>query len=361
MTNTWLQYLGVFIASTALCMVLSPVAIVVATRIGALDRPGGHKSHRSPVPYLGGVAIVIAFSGSVAAAAALQPTDFILAVESGRAELIIVLLLAIGLAIVGLADDLRNVSPAIRLMAEVLCAVQLWRMDAGITVSGEQTLDLFLTILWVVGITNAFNLLDNMDGLAAGQAAVCAMTMFAVAAANGQFLVAFLAIGLAGCATGFLRTNFHPARIYMGDGGALYLGFLIAYLGIKLRFESSVLESFLVPVVACAIPVLDTTLVTVSRVRSGRSPFQGGQDHISHRLVKSGLPIPVAVGLTYVATAVIGVLCFVISRVDPISAWILAILVAVTLVSAGILLSLVPVYPESRQRHFVIGERLNGD
>ena len=161
MTNTWLQYLGVFIASTALCMVLSPVAIVVATRIGALDRPGGHKSHRSPVPYLGGVAIVIAFSGSVATAAALQPTDFILAVESGRAELIIVLLLAIGLAIVGLADDLRNVSPAIRLMAEVLCAVQLWRMDAGITVSGEQTLDLFLTILWVVGITNAFNLANK--------------------------------------------------------------------------------------------------------------------------------------------------------------------------------------------------------
>ena len=95
----------------------------------------------------------------------------------------------------------------------------------------------------------------------------------------------------------------------------------------------------------------------VPRVRAGRSPVQGGQDHISHRLVKSGLPIPFAVGLTYVATAVIGVLCFVVSRVDPISAWILAILVAVPLVCAGILLSLVPVYPARRQRHFVLGER----
>ena len=355
MTGAWWDYLAVFSVSAALCMLLSPVAMFVATRIGILDHPGGHKSHRSPVPYLGGVAIVIAFSGSVVAAAVIQP------VESGQVELIIVLLLAVGLALVGLADDLRNLSPAVRLVAEVLCALQLWRMDAGITLTGEQTLDLLLTVLWVVGITNAFNLLDNMDGLAAGQAAVCAMTMFAIAAANGQFLVAGLAIGLAGCATGFLRTNFHPARIYMGDGGALYLGFLISYLGIKLRFEGSVSESFLVPVVACAIPVLDTTLVTFSRIRSGRSPFRGGQDHVSHRLVKSGLPIPVAVGLTYAASASIGVLCFVISRVDPISAWILAVLVAATLVSAGILLSLVPVYPESRQRHFVVGERLSGD
>ncbi len=360
MTGAWWDYLAVFIASTALCMILSPVAIVLATRIGALDRPGDHKSHQSPVPYLGGLAIVIAFSGSVAAAAALQSTGFILAVESGRAELIIVLLLAIGLAIVGLADDLRNLSPAVRLVAEVLCAVQLWRMDVGITVSGDQTVDLFLTILWVVGITNAFNLLDNMDGLAAGQAALCAMTLFAIAAANAQFLVASLAIGLAGCATGFLRTNFHPARIYMGDGGALYLGFLIAYLGIKLRFESSVSESFLVPVVACAVPILDTTLVTFSRVATGRSPFQGGQDHVSHRLVRSGLPVPVAVGLTYFASASVGVLCFVISRVDPTSAWILAVLIAVTLFSGGVLLAMVPVYPESRRRYFAIKEQPNG-
>lgn len=361
MTSMWLHYLAVFVASTGLCMVLSPIAIVVATKSGALDRPGGHKSHQSPVPYLGGMAIVMAFSGSVLVIAALQPTDIILAVESGRAELTIVLLLAIGLAIVGLADDLRSLSPVVRLVAEVLCALQLWRMDAGITVSGEQGLDLFLTIMWVVGITNAFNLMDNMDGLAAGQAAVCAMTMFAVAAANGQILVACLAIGLAGCAMGFLRTNFHPARIYMGDGGALYIGFLISYLGIKLRFEGSVSESFLVPVVACAIPVLDTTLVTFSRVRSGRSPFRGGKDHVSHRLVKSGLPVPVAVGLTYAASGVIGILCFVISRVDPISAWILAVLVVATLVSAGILLSLVPVYPESHRRHFTVGEQFNRD
>ena len=270
--------------------------------------------------------------------------------------------LAIGLAFVGLADDLRNLSPVVRIALEVLCAVQLWRMDAGITLTGDQTVDLALTVLWVVGITNAFNLLDNMDGLAAGQAAICAMTIFAVAAANGQFLVAALAIALAGCAVGFLRHNFYPARIYMGDGGALFIGFLIAYLGIKLRFEAqfllpSAFEFFLVPVLICSLPIMDTTLVTISRLSTGRSPFQGGQDHFSHRLVKIGLPVPAVVVLTYVVSAGIGVLCFVISRVDPVSARILTGLIICTLLLVAVLLAMVPVYPESNRRHFKIGER----
>ncbi|SVB45600.1 uncharacterized protein METZ01_LOCUS198454, partial [marine metagenome] len=260
MTGEWWEYLVVFSVSTSICLVLTPVAMAVAVRTGVFDQPHGHKSHGSPVPYLGGVAIIVAFAASVIGAAIIYPP------ESGVGELWVVLLLAVGLAVVGLADDLRNLSPVVRIALEVLCAVQLWRMDAGITLTGDQTVDLALTVLWVVGITNAFNLLDNMDGLAAGQAAVCAMTIFAVAAANGQFLVAALAIALAGCAVGFLRHNFYPARIYMGDGGALFIGFLIAYLGIKLRFRDSAFESFLVPALICSLPIMDTTLVTISRL-----------------------------------------------------------------------------------------------
>ena len=355
MTGIWWEYLAIFLASAVLCMVLSPLAIAVALRVGMLDRPGAHKSHRSPVPYLGGVAIVVAFSVSVLVATLVDPP------ASGRDELVVVLLLAVGLAFVGLADDLRDLSPVVRLLAEVACAIALWRMDAGVTLTGEPILDGALTVLWVVGITNAFNLLDNMDGLSAGQAALCSMTLFAVAASNGQFLVAGLAIGLAGCAVGFLRHNFYPARIYMGDGGALFLGFVISYLGVKLRFESDVSESFIVPVLACAVPILDTSLVTFSRLATGRSPFVGGQDHMSHRLVASGLPVPVAVGSTYFASASIGILCFVVSRVDPMSAWIIAALISGTLLLGGVLLALVPVYPESRRRHFAIGEKSPSD
>ena len=356
MTGEWWEYLVVFSASTSICLVLTPVAMAVAVRNGVFDQPRGHKSHGSPVPYLGGVAIIVAFAASVIGAAIIYPP------ESGVGELWVVLLLAVGLAFVGLADDLRNLSPVVRIALEVLCAVQLWRMDAGITLTGDQTVDLALTVLWVVGITNAFNLLDNMDGLAAGQAAICAMTIFAVAAANGQFLVAALAIALAGCAVGFLRHNFYPARIYMGDGGALFIGFLIAYLGIKLRFEAqfllpSAFESFLVPVLVCSLPIMDTTLVTISRLSTGRSPFQGGQDHFSHRLVKIGLPVPAVVVLTYIVSAGIGVLSFVISRVDPVSARILTGLIIFTLLLVAVLLAMVPVYPESSRRHFEIGER----
>ncbi len=351
MTGAWWEYTGIFLASALLCLVLTPVAIAAATRAGVFDEPGGHKSHISPIPYLGGLAIVLAFAASVVGAALLDPP------ESGQGELVAVLLLAVGLGVVGLADDLRNLSPAVRLLAEVLCAVQLWRMDVGITLTGEEFVDVLLTVLWVVGITNAFNLLDNMDGLAAGQAAICSVAVFVIAASNGQFLVATLAVSLAGCASGFLHHNFHPARVYMGDGGALFLGFLISYLCIKLRFADSVSGAYLVPVVICVLPITDTSLVTLSRMAAGRSPFQGGQDHISHRLVRSGIPVPISVGLTYFASASAGVLAFVVSRVDRFSGLMVAVLVATTAIAAACLLALVPVYPESRRRHFVINDR----
>lgn len=351
MTGAWWQYASIFGSSILLCLVLTPVAIATATRAGFLDRPGGHKGHKSPVPYLGGMAIVGAFAASILGVVLIAPP------ESGGGELLIVLLLALGLAMVGLVDDLRNLSPLVRLIAEVLCAVALWHMDIGIRLTGETSIDVLLTVLWVVGITNAFNLLDNMDGLAAGQASICSFAVFLVAVTNGQFLVAALAISLAGCAAGFLRHNFHPARIYMGDGGALFLGFLIAYLGIKLRFSDSVSGAFLVPVVICILPITDTTLVTLSRLATGRSPFQGGQDHVSHRMVQSGIPVPVSVGLTYFASISAGVLAYVISRVDQTSAWVIFGLVVATAVAAVLLLALVPVYPNSRLRHFVIREQ----
>ncbi len=164
---------------------------------------------------------------------------------------------------------------------------------------------------------------------------------------EGQFLVAALAAALAGCALGFLRHNFHPARIYMGDAGSLYLGFVLAYLGLKLRFDAPDDITFLVPVLVLGVPILDTTLVTVARLRHGRSPFQGGRDHISHRLVKLGLPVRAAVGTIYVAAGSLGVVALVVSRVDRTSAYLLAGLVLVLGVLAGLALGQVPVYEDA--------------
>lgn len=351
MTGDWWEYLLTFAVSVILCWFLTPVAMKVALRIGVMDRPGGHKGHDSPVPYLGGVAIVMAFAGSVTAAAVIRPP------HSGMDELVVVLAVAVGLAVVGLLDDLRDLSPAVRLVLEVVAGLAIWEVGAGVQVTGTPWVDVVVTVFWVVGVTNAFNLLDNMDGLAAGLAGIACAAYFVIAATNGQYLVAGLSVGLAGCALGFLRHNFHPARIYMGDGGALFLGFLVAYLGIKLRFDGSRSVSFLVPMIVCSVPILDTTLVTITRLAKGRSPFEGGRDHVSHRLVKMGLPIRVAVAGIYFASASIGVLALVVSRVDRASAWLLAGLVGLTLVLGGILLAMVPVYPESRSRHFAITEQ----
>jgi UDP-GlcNAc:undecaprenyl-phosphate GlcNAc-1-phosphate transferase len=198
----------------------------------------------------------------------------------------------------------------------------------------------------VVGITNAFNLLDNMDGLSAGVAAIAAGSCFVIAVVNGQFLVGGLSAALAGCALGFLRHNFHPARIYMGDAGSLYLGFLLAYLALKLRFDSPEDVTFVVPILVLGVPILDTTLVTVSRLVNRRSPFQGGRDHLSHRLVRLGLPVRGAVGAIYVAAASSGVLALVVSRVDHTWAYVLTGLAGGIAAIAGVTLGRVSVYDE---------------
>ena len=233
----------------------------------------------------------------------------------------------------------------------------LWNLNIGVQLTGISWVDAVITILWVAGITNAFNLLDNMDGLSAGIAAIATFSFFAIAASNGQYLVAGLALALSGCALGFLRHNFYPARVYMGDSGALFFGFLISFVGLKLQFNTSSEVSVLVPIVVCSVAVLDTSLVTIARLRHGLSPFQGGRDHISHRLVKVGLPVPVAVTVLYAATASVGVVAFVISESDRSAAWTLAGLVTVLLVGFGVLAYNVPVYGNSKQRFFTVVEK----
>ena len=346
MTGGWIEYTVIFLSSALLCTAFAPIAIRLSWRLGSLDKPGGHKSHESPVPYLGGLAIVLAFSIALLLESTIRPS------EGVNSELRLILGTATVLAIIGFFDDMQSLSPWLRLVAEVGSGVMVWNLGAGVGLTGVTWVDLALTVFWVVGITNAFNLLDNMDGLAAGMVLIACSVYFAIAAANSQFLVAGLSAGLAGCAVGFLRNNRYPARIYMGDGGALFLGFMVAYLGLKLKVSGDGYQTFLVPVLVCAIAILDTTLVTVARLMSGRSPFQGGQDHISHRLVTLGLPVPVAVGLIHSAAVCIGVLSFVCSRVDPISVWIIGGLVGLGLSAGGVLLWAVPVYPESQRPKF---------
>jgi UDP-GlcNAc:undecaprenyl-phosphate/decaprenyl-phosphate GlcNAc-1-phosphate transferase len=331
-------YSLVFGGSAALSLLLTPLALRFATRGRFFDLPTPTKGHKSPVPYLGGLAIVSAFALVIAGAALIRPPD------ARLDELLIVLGVGVVLSFVGFLDDLRNLSPVLRFGVEVAAGVIVYLTGIGVDLFSNGAVNGVFTVLWVVGITNAFNLLDNMDGLSAGVAVIGAGWFFVIGAVNGQFLVAALAAALAGCAIGFLRHNFHPARIYMGDAGSLFLGFMLAVLGVKLRFDGPTNVTFLVPMLVLGMAILDTSLVTICRLRARRSPFQGGLDHTSHRLVFIGIPVPVAVALVYGGAFGLGVIALVVSRVDRLSAYLLAALMVLGGAFVMVLLARVPVY-----------------
>ncbi len=333
----WWAYLIVFAAPLLLTVVLTPVALHTARRFGILDVPKENKAHRSPVPYLGGAAIVAAFSVIVMGAAIIRPPD------SGLLNLAAILGMALGLAAMGVVDDIRTLSPWLRLGAEILAGFGAWAIGFRVDLL-PGPLDLVATVAWVVVVTNAFNLLDNMDGLSAGVAAIAAGFLYVVAFLNGQFLVASLSLALAGCTVGFLRHNFYPARIYMGDAGSLYLGFLMAVLSLRLRTHADLRLSVFIPLLVLAVPLFDTTLVVVCRLRHGRNPMQGGQDHVSHRLVRLGVPVPAAVSLIYGGGMVVGWLAIIDMRIDRASGLMLVGLALAVAFFLGILLALVPVY-----------------
>src|SRR6266478_3520912 len=288
-------YAAAFAAALVGALLATPVARKVALRLDIVDMPAARKIHTDPIPYLGGLAIILAFVGAMVLGVIVHPL-------AGSYEQVAAILGGgLVLAGMGLVDDLKVVPGWIKVPLEIVAALALSAAGVAAHPFKNVVLDLPLNVAWVVGITNAVNYMDNMDGLSAGVVAIAAIYFFALAGLSGQILVASLAAALTGCALGFLWYNRPPARIFMGDTGSLFLGFLLAVLGIKLRFPDSSEASFLVPLAVLAVPCLDTVLVTVSRLRRGVSPMTAGKDHVSHRLVRLGIPSPAAVGLIYVA------------------------------------------------------------
>ncbi|HEX2031672.1 MAG TPA: MraY family glycosyltransferase [Actinomycetota bacterium] len=259
-------------------LALTPLAGRLARSLGVLDQPAANKYHQQATPYLGGLAVAVGLVlvGGVAAGA--------------QGQLFTVVLGGLALAIVGLLDDRFGVGPRVKLAVEVAAGIALWLSGVGAGLFGVEALDMALTVLWVVGITNAVNLLDNMDGLCAGVTAIAAGTFFAIAAIEGHYFVAALALAVAGSSLGFLRHNFPPARIFLGDAGTLLLGFLLAALGLKLDLvgENGFVRSA-VPILVLGVPVFDTVLVVIARLLGGRRIYVGNTDHSSHRLARLGL------------------------------------------------------------------------
>jgi UDP-GlcNAc:undecaprenyl-phosphate GlcNAc-1-phosphate transferase len=320
-----------FIALFSSLLLTAPVR-ALALRVGMVDLPGPRKVHLQPIPLLGGLAM---YAGVVLG---------VLFLFSGpaRAQIAGILVGATLIATVGILDDRGLLHHQVKLFVGMPVAAGIL-MLSGIhaqifsALIGGRTgdiLDGILTVVWVVGITASFSILDHMDGLCAGVAAMAAAFFALLAYLNGQILVTVLAAAVLGAASGFLRWNFRPAKIFMGDGGAMFLGFLMATLSLKLRLnQQSLLVETLVPVLVLGATIFDTTLVTISRSRRGLLPFATpGKDHSAHRLSNLGLGHRGAVLTMYMVGAISGSLALFVSTLDAVEAAVVfcfAILAAV--------------------------------
>jgi UDP-GlcNAc:undecaprenyl-phosphate GlcNAc-1-phosphate transferase len=313
------EYFLLFVAAYLLVGVLTPLMRKVALATNVVDSPNAaHKSHKKAVPYLGGVAIIIgiiSISYSTSLISNFTSATFWLATS--------VLGPALVLGLIGLWDDIKNLSPLPRFIAQSIAGI----FTAGVLVitnnvgnpTGSDIFDALITVFWVVGICNSINFFDNLDGGAAGTVAISSAALVFLALTGDQFLIAALATVTTGATLGFLVWNKSPAKIYMGDAGALFLGVLLATLTIRLEPNTNTqIGSYLTPVFLLAIPILDTTVAVISRLRRHISPFQGGQDHLSHRLIRAGLSRKQAAISLWLLSGVYGALAILISKTNSI-------------------------------------------
>jgi UDP-GlcNAc:undecaprenyl-phosphate GlcNAc-1-phosphate transferase len=271
----------IFLAALVFAVCGTPIARRLAHRTGVVDHPSARKEHLEPTPLLGGAAIY----GAVILALVLFGERQEVAQAAG------IILGATVVSFLGLWDDKRPLPPVVKVAAQVGAAGLLVATGVSVSAVDSAVMNIVLTVIWVLAITNALNFLDNMDGLSAGVAAVAATGFLILAVANGQELVAPLAAAVLGASLGFLVYNFNPASVFMGDTGSLFLGFVLAALAIKVRFPGQPVEAtWVVPLLVLVVPLFDLSLVLVSRSRRRVNPFTtGGTDHFSHRLVARGL------------------------------------------------------------------------
>ena len=315
LSESVVRYSLIALVAGLIAFVVTPLTLMAARRLRLIDKPGPNKFHIAPVPVLGGIAIWAAIIGSL------------LIFGGGREyrELAAIVIGGTLITVVGLVDDRVGLGPRGKIFGQIIAMLLVAIGGVSVNMFDAEWLNIGLTILWGVSVINAINLQDNMDGLAAGISAVAAAAFLLLAVLNGQILVASLASALLGACLGFLFYNYQPAVSFMGDTGSMLLGITLAVLGIKLTFpDVSQSQTWMVPVLVLGVPVFDTVLVVVSRVRRGKSWWQGGVDHTSHRLVKLGLSHRRTIVALYIATGILGLMSAVIVYIaSPMVSWIL--------------------------------------
>ena len=314
-------YMLIFASALALAIGGTPIARKLAPRLGVMDQPSARKIHTRPMPRLGGVAIYLAF---ILALLIFEDRHYI-------SQLVGILTGATLISFCGIWDDRWGLRPLLKLgVGQPLAALILIASGVRVSFLHHPVLNLLVTVFWVVGITSALNLLDNMDGLSAGVATVASAFFLLLAAMNGQYLVGSLAAALLGACLGFLFYNFNPASIFMGDTGSMFIGFILAAVGIKLRFPGRMdVVTWMIPVVILGVPIFDTTLVVVSRLRRGLNPItHPGKDHLSHRLVAMGMTQREAVMAIYLICGGLGLVALFLTQASVVEGYAVAAMLA---------------------------------
>jgi UDP-GlcNAc:undecaprenyl-phosphate GlcNAc-1-phosphate transferase len=287
-----LGYTGLFVVSLLIAAISTPFFRNLALKQKILDTPNSErKIQRTAVPYLGGFGIALAVVLTTFVAITFSEAtseNYFLALS--------VLVPAIVLGLIGFIDDKKHLTPLSRFIAQTFAGVFTALVLILTKTVGNPTnsvfLDALLTIIWVVGICNAINFFDNMDGAAGGISALSGFGFAVIGLQNGQYFVAAFGLVLSGACVGYLFWNWNPAKIYMGDAGALFIGIILAALAVRVDPVSvSGIGAFFVPICVLALPILDTTTVVIDRLRRKVSPFEGGLDHLSHRLRRKGLSV----------------------------------------------------------------------
>ena len=314
------DYILAFVIAAGIALLVTPGVIWFARKTGALDAPNQRKVHKKPIPRIGGIGIWLAFMLAIVIA-----TGYTEVPDDQEFELIGLMASSTLIVLVGVIDDYKDLPAKVKLLGQIIAAAVLVigfgvRIDFVTDPFGDYIfLEYFavpLTIFWVVGITNTVNLIDGLDGLAAGASTIAAITLCLVALQQGDVFLATLTACLAGAAVGFLYYNFNPAKIFMGDSGSMFLGFMLSGISVIGAVKAATTIALIVPILALGLPIMDTTFAIVRRYRGGVPIFKPDKGHLHHRLLDMGFTQRQAVLLMYVISAMLGLSAVALTEVS---------------------------------------------
>ncbi len=316
-----LYHLIAFLVSITVVLWSTPVVKTIGLKSGQVDQPSERKIHQRPMVRIGGVSI---FMGNLTALLIVWWLGgFGILPPDKEWEVWGVTIGGVAFFLIGLADDLFNLTPISRLIMQMFVASLAWQVGVRIEFLSVPfyglihlgSLSLPITVIWLVGMTNAINWIDGLDGLAAGVSGIAAVVMLVVSLFMDQPAAALIAAALAGGALGFLRYNFNPAQIFMGDGGAYYMGFTLAGISVIGLVKTYAVTAVLLPYLILAVPILDMSAVIISRLSHGKSPFKADKSHLHHRLLKAGISQRLTVLFFYALTLWLGSLALAFSGI----------------------------------------------